>query len=227
MFIRIKECFYVTWEWTKTYFVLIYGVWKILRLPAPRITFFGGARFKPNTRFATSAHHIAKYLVANKVSVITGGGPGIMEAANCGATEAAKAMGKEIRSMGIGVKDLPKEKGINNCVQDFVMLDYVIAIKWLLMRYSKGLVIFPGGFGTADEMTELLTLIQTKKINRVPIILFGNEYWKPFMDWVINSAVKEGLISESEAKLLVVTEDEAEICSLLIKHCNACTDENN
>lgn len=225
MFKRLKEFFFIIFQWIKTLFVLLHGMSKIFKLHNP-ITFFGGSRYKSDAFYAKKAHHIAKYLVQNGVSVITGGGGGIMEAANCGATEAAQSSQKGIKSMAVGVKDLPKESQINACAQDYVILNYFFARKWLLMRYSKGFIIFPGGFGTIDEMTELLTLIQARQIKHVPIILFGNDYWKPFIDWINDFAVRDGLITQDEVNLLTITEDENEICSKLLKHCKICTEND-
>ena len=140
-------------------------------------------------------------LVEDDISVLTGGGPGIMEAASCGAVP-TKGTG---RSMGIGVKDLGEGK--NPCVQEYFILNYFFARKWLLTHYSKAFVVFPGGFGTLDELAEILTLIQTKQLARAPIILIGKEYWAHFMIWVKGEALKHGTVVQEDINLFSVTDN--------------------
>ena len=120
--------------------------------------------------------------------------------------------------MGIGVRDLIEE-GPNHCVHEYFELDYFFARKWLLTRYSVAFVIFPGGFGTIDELAEVLTLIQTKKLKRVPIVLIGKEFWDPFMNWVINEALKHGTVSQKDVDLLIVTDDLDQAFSIIANEC--------
>ncbi len=184
-----------------TFFQILYGAWKISGSGGPYVSIFGGARFAQDDPYAHKAHALAGMLVDANISVLTGGGPGIMEAASCGAVNPKSTA----KSIGISVKDLGE--GRNPCVQIYFELDHFFARKWLLTRYSSAFVVFPGGFGTLDEMAEVLTLIQTKRIKPVPIVLIGKEYWDPFMHWIKTEAIKHGTVSEKDVALFTVTDD--------------------
>ncbi len=191
---------------------MIYGAWRVSRIPAPIVSIFGGARFKLDDPYAKQAHQLAKLFVEADISVLTGGGPGIMEAASCGAIP-IKGSG---RSVGIGVTDLRETK--NPCVQEYFELDYFFARKWLLTRYSIAFVVFPGGFGTLDELAEALTLVQTKELKRVPIVLIGKEFWTPFMTWIAES-LHHGAISEKDVQLFSMTDDLNEAFCIVSNSC--------
>lgn len=193
---------------------LFYGMWRISRYAPPFVSIFGGARLKQTDYYALKAHELAQKLVDKDISVLTGGGPGIMEAANCGAIYARRGKG---HSIGIGVRDLNEPPNI--CVQDFIKLNQFWARKWLLTRYSSAFVVFPGGFGTLDELSEVLTLMQTNKAPRNPVILVGTEYWKLFMDWCVKEALHHGVIRQEEINLLFVTDDLEEVFNHVIKTC--------
>lgn len=210
----------IFFDWMHILWHIMRGAWKMTRLPQPRVTFFGGARVMQDSQHAKGAHELARRLAATGVSIVTGGGPGIMEAANCGAYEAVKGSGR-IASMGIGVDHLPGEQKINACAQEFIVLHHFFARKWLLINYSIGFVIFPGGFGTLDEFSEVITLIQTKKLKQVPIILFNTEYWKLLIQWIHETAIAHGMIPQEDADLVVVTDDFDEIFCLLRDQCDA------
>jgi len=186
---------------------LLYGFWRISSVPRPIVSFFGGARPENVDPYFRKALALSSRLVASGVSVLTGGGSGIMEAASCGIREEEdKVDPKHLgRSIGIGVKDLGE--GSNPCVQEYFELDYFFARKWLLTRYSDAIFVFPGGFGTLDELAETLTLIQTGKIPVVPIILIGSEYWEPFMHWLVKEALHHGMVNKTEVDLFKVTDD--------------------
>lgn len=186
---------------------LMYGIWRLSRLEKPIVSIFGSARLAKKDWYFLQAHTLASRLVEENISVVTGGGPGIMEAANCGAVPHHGGKGV---SIGIGVRDLG-EGGANPCVQEYFELNYFFARKWLLTRFSRTFVVFPGGFGTLDELSEVLTLIQTKKIARNPIILVGKEYWEPFMVWVRNEALVHKMISKDDLLLFIVTDDIEEV----------------
>lgn len=197
---RFGMCCTLFFRLARVFFQMLYGAWRVSRVPVPIVSIFGGARFKLDDPYAKQAHQLAKKLVEADISVLTGGGPGIMEAASCGAIP-VKGSG---RSLGIGVTDLREAK--NPCVQEYFELDYFFARKWLLTHYSMAFVVFPGGFGTLDELAEVLTLMQTKQLKRVPIILIGKEFWAPFMDWIAES-MAHGAVSEKEVQLFSVTDD--------------------
>lgn len=221
MFQRLRLCIVefskLFVNWTLVFFQLFYGVWKMTKIPKPRVTFFGGTFLPQDHPYTKMARALAKKLAENEISVITGGGPGIMEAANCGARDGTKEK-NVIRSMAVGVKDLPGEKGVNVCAQEYILLKYFFARKWLLIQYSEAFLVFPGGYGTLDELTEVLTLIQTKKLGKVPVILFGKDYWKIIMDF-IEAANKLGLINDESVKLITITDDPELVFCMLKEKC--------
>lgn len=210
---RFFVCFVVFFRMMRVVFQVVYGVWKISYAPQPMISIFGGSRLQPDSLYARWAYELANKCVVAGISVLTGGGAGIMEAASCGAISGkAKAV-----SIGIGVKELGEGK--NPCVQEYFELDYFFARKWLLTHNSMAFVVFPGGFGTLDELSEVLTLVQTNKLPRVPIILFGREYWDYFMKWVTVEALEHGLISKENLQLFTVTDDLGEAFKLICVKC--------
>lgn len=197
-------------------FQVVYGVWKLSALSKPRITIFGGGRLDQKTKYTQQAFDLAERFVENGVTVLTGGGAGVMHAANCGALSKTKGK-KHVKSVGIGVKELGE--GQNPCVQEYFELEYFFARKWLLTRYSVAFIIFPGGFGTLDELAEVITLVQTKKLPRVPIILFSKSYWKDFMEWIHFSAIEKGLIKKEHLELFTVTDDLDEVFDIIHEFC--------
>ena len=190
--------------------------WRVLRIQAefvdgfgalaelgPAVTVFGSARTPRTDPMYRAARHVGRKLAQAGVAVITGGGPGIMEAANCGA---ARAGGK---SVGLGI-ELPHEQGINKWVNLGMTFRYFFVHKTMFVTYSGGAIVFPGGFGTLDEAFELLTLVQTHKVARVPVVLFGSEYWGGLMDWLEGTVREAGNISPLDPDLVQVTDDEDE-----------------
>lgn len=190
--------------------------WRVLRIQAefvdgfgalaelgPAVTVFGSARTPRTDPMYRAARHVGRKLAEQGVAVITGGGPGIMEAANCGASRAGG------KSVGLGI-ELPHEQGINKWVNLGMTFRYFFVRKTMFVKYSRGAIIFPGGFGTLDEAFELLTLVQTHKVARTPVVLFGTEYWRGLMDWLEGTVLGEGNISPLDPDLMVVTDDEDE-----------------
>ncbi len=193
---------------------LIYGMLRISRYAPPFVSIFGGSRLKQSDSYAVVAHEIAQRLVDADVSVLTGGGGGIMQAANCGAIYTHRGKG---RSIGIGVRDLDKEPNI--CVHDFIQLNQFWARKWLLTHYSAAFIVFPGGFGTLDELFEVLTLMQTRRTPKAPIVLVGTEYWKPFIDWCAQEAYEHGAVSKEDIDLFFVTDTIDEVFNHALHVC--------
>lgn len=167
----------------------------------PCISIFGSARTTPDNKYYELAVETADKITRKGFGVITGGGPGIMEAGNKGAE---RASGK---SVGLGIS-LPFEQGINRYVDpDFTInFNYFFVRKVMFVKYAQGFVVFPGGFGTLDELFESLTLIQTRKITQIPIVLFGSEYWAGLKDWMDNTMKEWGTISEKDTDLFHVTD---------------------
>ncbi len=215
-FRRLWMCTKIFYGAFRVLFQVVRGAWHLSKLQKPFVSIFGGARLSQESPYAMQANELARRLVDHDVSVLTGGGPGVMHAANCGAIKPRN--GGKGRSVGIGVKELGE--GRNPCVQEYFELDYFFARKWLLTRYSTAFVVFPGGFGTMDELSEVLTLIQTRKLDRVPILLVGKEYWDPFMEWVKDEAIVHDLISKKDLELLTVTNDLEQVFCTVRDECD-------
>ncbi len=200
---------------------LFRGMWKLAKISQPTITFFGGSRLSLEDPHSVVVCQLARMLAQKGFSIITGGGPGIMEAANLGAVEYANSKGKQkekLVTMGIGVARIG---GANKYVQEYIRLPYFFIRKWLLVRNAVGFVVGPGGFGTLDELAEVLTLIQTYHMPKTPIVLIGKKYWKPFLDWVEKSPLKSGLLTAKDAALLNITDDVDEAFKMITMACTA------
>ena len=167
------------------------------------VTIFGSARVGPDDPQYVAAQEVARLLVESGFGVITGAGPGIMEAGNKGAKLAGG------RSIGCNI-ELPFEQGANPYVDTLVNFRYFFVRKTMFIKYSVAFVIFPGGFGTLDELFEAVTLIQTGKIYRFPVILFGRSFWAGLLRWLHSRVLREGKISEGDLDLMLVTDDPAE-----------------
>ncbi len=176
-----------------------------MMLVGPCVSIFGSARLKKNNKYYKMAVKTAKMISENGFGVITGGGPGIMEAANKGAKEAGG------KSVGLGI-DLPHEQGLNNYVHPKYEINfkYFFVRKVMFVKYAQGFIVFPGGFGTLDELFEALTLIQTNKIERIPIVLIGKDYWEGLTTWIEKKLVEDGLISAEDTDLFMLTDNHEE-----------------
>lgn len=172
---------------------------RFLHFLGPCVTVFGSARFKEDHPYYKAAQDIGKHIAELGFTTITGGGPGIMEAANRGAFENGG------QSVGINIK-LPFEQHENPYVHKSITLKYFFVRKVMLVKYSYAFVCMPGGFGTMDEYFEALTLIQTRTINDFPMVLFGKEYYQPLMDYCVYMA-EQGTISKEDLKLVLLTDD--------------------
>ncbi|WP_234571759.1 TIGR00730 family Rossman fold protein [Rhodohalobacter sp. 614A] len=168
----------------------------------PCISIFGSARVKPGSKYYELAVQAAASISENGFGVITGGGPGIMEAANKG------AYSKNGKSVGLGI-DLPKEQGVNRYVSPNYVINfrYFFVRKVMFVKYAQGFIVLPGGFGTLDELFETITLIQTEKIMKIPIVLIGTEYWQGLIDWIKDKLVQNGYIHENDLDLFYLTND--------------------
>lgn len=187
--------------------------WRVLRIQSefvegfgalaelgPAVSIFGSARTKPDDPMYENARVIAERFCAEGYAVITGGGPGAMEAANKGASECGGV------SVGLGI-ELPHEQGMNTWVDLGINFRYFFVRKTMFVKYSQGFIVMPGGFGTMDELFEALTLAQTGKITAFPIVLFGSQYWGGLVDWLRSTMETNGMISPGDAERLYVTDD--------------------
>ncbi|MEN9685822.1 MAG: hypothetical protein RLZZ28_1608 [Bacteroidota bacterium] len=191
---RINE-FLFAWD---VFWQMVKG-FRTLHFVGPCITVFGSARFKEGHPYYEASREFGKRIAALGFTTMTGGGPGVMEAANRGAFENGG------NSVGCNIK-LPFEQQPNPYMQQWITFDYFFIRKVLLVKYSYAFVIMPGGFGTMDEFFETITLAQTKVINDFPIVLYGKEFFAPLMD-TINTMINNGTVSEEDKKLLLLTDD--------------------
>ncbi len=170
----------------------------------PSITIFGSARVKEGDKYYETARELAYKLAKKGFSIVTGGGPGIMEAANRGAFEA------EGNSIGLNIK-LPKEQKPNKYLTEVLNFNYFFARKVMLVKYATAFVLFPGGFGTLDEFFETLTLIQTKKLKPFPVILYEKDYWEGLINWLKDNAINHGFLDKEDLKIFKLLDDIDEI----------------
>ena len=194
-----------SWAIFKIMAEFVEGYEKLSKI-GPSVSIFGSARTKPEDPYYILAEEIAFKLTQNGYGVITGGGPGIMEAGNKGARR-----GKGT-SVGLNI-ELPFEQHDNPWIDKDknLVFDYFFVRKVMFVKYSQGFIVMPGGFGTLDELFEAITLIQTKKIGRFPIVLVGSSFWGGLLDWIKKTLLEQGNISETDLKLfrVVDTADEA------------------
>jgi uncharacterized protein (TIGR00730 family) len=184
------------------------------------VSIFGSARTRVDDPYYKAAQETAAQLAGVGFAVITGGGPGIMEAANKGAFEAGGL------SIGCNI-ELPFEQGSNPYLTKDLKFKYFFVRKMMFVKYSLGFIIFPGGFGTLDELFEALTLIQTKKIRNFPVVLFGSTYWEGLLGWIREFALKEGKVSEQDLKLLHITDSPAEVVQIIVNSQSSLLMENS
>ncbi|MCD0448017.1 TIGR00730 family Rossman fold protein [Actinocorallia sp. API 0066] len=196
--------------------------WRVLRIQAEfvegfgmlaevgrAVSVFGSARIRPGSPYYDLACDVGARLASAGYAVITGGGPGIMEAANKGASPHGL-------SIGLGI-ELPFEQGMNAHVDMGMVFRYFFVRKTMFVKYSQAFVVLPGGFGTLDELFEAITLVQTRKITRFPIVLMGTEFWRPLLDWIQGTLQSEGLISADDPALLHLTDDPEEAVRLVVE----------
>jgi uncharacterized protein (TIGR00730 family) len=187
--------------------------WRVLRIQSefvegfgaladlgPAVSVFGSARTKPGSHYYEMGVEVGRKLAQSGVAVITGGGPGSMEAANRGTVE-----GNGV-SVGLGI-ELPFEQGLNQWVDLGINFRYFFARKTMFVKYSQAFVCLPGGFGTLDELFEALTLVQTKKVTKFPVVLLGRDYWGGLYDWIKSSVFESGKVGEKDLALLHLTDD--------------------
>jgi uncharacterized protein (TIGR00730 family) len=196
--------------------------WRVLRIQAefvegfgalaelgPAVSVFGSARTKPDDPMYAAASEIAAKLCDAGYAVITGGGPGAMEAANRGASECGGV------SVGLGI-ELPHEQGMNDWVDLGVNFRYFFVRKTMFVKYAQGFIVLPGGFGTMDELFEALTLAQTGKVTSFPIVLFGTAYWGGLVDWLRDTMLADGKVGAADIDMLHLTDDIDEAVSYFI-----------
>ena len=175
------------------------------------VSVFGSARIKPGSVYYAAAQRIAELLAAEGYSIITGGGSGVMEAANRGAKN------KDGPSIGLNI-ELPAEQKPNSYQNLALEFRYFFVRKVMFVKYSMGYVCLPGGFGTLDEFFEALTLMQTHKTPPIPLILFGSDYWSGLVEWIKSKALADQMIDPDELGLISITDDPLEVVAIMNRH---------
>lgn len=174
------------------------------------VSIFGSSRIKPSNKYYKLAEEIAYLLAKEGYAIITGSGPGIMEATNKGA--------KRAKGLSIGLNiQLPLEQKPNKYVETLLDFRYFFVRKVMFVKYAKAFVIMPGGYGTLDEFTEAINLIQTQRIPEFPVILFGSEYWEGLLDWLKNTVLKNGNISKEDLNIFTVVDNPKEVVTVIKK----------
>ncbi|MBN1367900.1 MAG: TIGR00730 family Rossman fold protein [Dehalococcoidales bacterium] len=176
----------------------------------PAVSIYGSARITPNDPMYIQTEEIARRLGELGFSIITGGGPGVMEAANKGAKDAG------VTSVGLNIA-LPEEQVCNNFANKTVTFKHFFVRKVMLVKYAISFVIMPGGLGTLDELTEVMTLMQTKKIKPFPVILYNSAFWKGFLEWLRSEVLGRGLVSEEDFSLLRICDTPVEVAETVQK----------
>ena len=176
----------------------------------PAVTVFGSARTKASDRYYKLAEEIAFLLAKDGYAIITGAGPGIMEAANKGAKKAG------ITSIGLNIQ-VPVAQKPNRFITKLIEFRYFFCRKVMFLKYANASVIFPGGFGTMDEFFETVTLIQTQRIEKFPVVLVGSEYWKGLIDWVKKSMINTNRVSEEDLDIFSIVDEPAEVVRVIKK----------
>jgi hypothetical protein len=201
-----------TWSVFKIMGEFVEG-FETLRDVWPAVSVFGSARTRRGHPYYRSAVDVSEALSKAGFSVVTGGGPGIMEAANLGASRG------DCSSIGLNIR-LPFEQSQNAHADTVVHFNYFFARKVMFVKYACGFVALPGGFGTLDEVFEALTLIQTEKIHDFPVVLFGSEYWSGLVDWISERMLAERMISKKDTRLFAVTDEPDEVVGIIKRHYN-------
>ena len=189
-----------TWRIFRIIAEFVEGIERMTKL-GPSVTLFGSARVKKDTPYYEMARVTAKLLAQQNFNIITGGGPGVMEAANRGARESNRKA-----SVGLNI-DLPFEQEPNKFISELITFRYFFVRKVCFLKYSVAIVTYPGGFGTLDEFSEALTLIQTSKVRTVPLVAVGKEYWGPLFDWFRTTMLRDRMINEDDLNLFYVAEN--------------------
>jgi uncharacterized protein (TIGR00730 family) len=187
------------WRTLRILSEFVEGFESLADLP-PAVSVFGSARSAPGSEECRMAERLGEALAMAGYAVITGGGPGVMEAANRGVTNGGGL------SVGLGI-ELPFEQGLNEWVSLGIDFRYFFVRKTMFLKYAQGFVVLPGGFGTLDELFEALTLVQTRKVTEFPVVLMGTAYWSGLMDWLRNTMLPEGKINKDDLDLMMLTDD--------------------
>jgi len=214
-----KECCNILTHSIKVGWELMRSFMKLSKMRMPFITIFAGAKEDKDRIYTKKAFALAKKFVEHDVPVLTGGGPGIMEAANCGAASVyGKDHPEKESTVGVAVTDVDNWFE-SSCYYKTLHVSYFFMRKWLLTRYSVGFIVFPGGIGTIDELFDVLNLMKHHRIPEFPVVLIGKDYWQPLVALLKESGLKTGLLNERLANLFIVTDDIDDAFTIVYESC--------
>lgn len=202
------------WFWQNIQLVPV--MWRFSALKPPHITFFGGGRLSPSDRYVHDAQRLARMCVEHGMTIITGGGRGIMEAAAQGALDAGcvRTSNIGISLSGIDVGYKPHDHSV------LVRVDNLVVRKWLMTHFSLACVVFPGGVGTQNEFAELLTLFDLGLLERIPVVLYGREYWHPLVEWIVKDGIARGFVGSEITHMFVQADSVEEAFGCLQGFCS-------
>lgn len=212
---RFGNTIFYALQWMWNGLSLIPSLWRLFKLRPPRVTFFGGSKFPLSDQYAQQARLLAQQCVQNGMTIITGGGGGIMQAAALGANRAKHRIENE---MGITISGL-QEYQFWPAHEYLIRVNNLIIRKWLMLNFSAACVVFPGGVGTYNEFAEILTLIDMNLFPSMVVVLYGKEYWESFLKWIADEGVSHGLVRESILKSFVLVDTPHEALTQLRKIC--------
>jgi len=208
----------IIWQMIKSFAIFFrsswqvtYGTWRVLRLPQPIITIFGGSRAQENDEYSHHAYVLARDLASKGFSIVSGGGPGVMKAVGCGAADATTPRGTH--TLGIRVHGI--DETFKNTCAPIVHVSNFFTRKWLLMRYSAGFIVFPGGIGTVNEFFEVLNELKHKRYGPAPVVLINSTYWQGLLTWFRGEALEHDFVTQDYVKFIVVTDSLEEAVQLV------------
>lgn len=204
-----------TWRVFRIMAEFVEGFEIMSQVRQPAVAMFGSARLRPGTPYYQAAFETARRLAEAGVSILTGGGPGLMEAGNRGAKAGGAGPAGPL-SVGLNIR-LPQEQAANPYQDVSVEFHYFFVRKMMFVKYATGFVIFPGGFGTLDELFNALTLVQTEAIDDFPIVLFGRRYWEPLIHWLRETMLAEGCIAPQDLDMFSLTDEPEEVVKWLLQ----------
>lgn len=220
MFARLKKSFSIWLGECASGIQLARSAWIMSHIKAPIVTIFGGSRVQEDNDYLKYAYNLGQQLVEADFAVLTGGGPGIMYAVNCGANHAASKKNKKtLWSIGIGVRGVDDDFD-NQCVSHFVAMNSFASRKYLLMNYSIGFIVFPGGIGTLNEVFELCNALKHNYMSKQSIVFIGKNFWQPFLDWIKQHILEQGYAVAETKDFFVATDSLDEAINIMQKQSN-------
>lgn len=214
----VRQGLYLFFNGIKLGWAMARLVCGLAKVRMPMVSVFGSSRVQPESDAYKQAFALGAMLARHEISVITGGGPGIMDAANCGAFSERVQGDDMLNTMGIAVTGV--DTSFKSRCSEVMWVDTFFLRKWMLVRYSLGIVVFPGGLGTFDELFDVLNYMKHKRIPAIPVILIGIDYWQPLVEWLKGRVLAQGYINAEYLNFFQVTDSIEQACSILVNICD-------